>query len=128
MMVMTTVVLRSQDDITGQWNGALTIQGTQVRLILYIARSSDGYTSTLDSPGQGAKGIPVTSTTFTDQVLKFQVVNVGIHYTGELKNNIITGTYKQGGGSFPMNLSREIIEKKVVVNGNPYIKSLVPGK
>ena len=31
------------------------------------------------------------------------------------KNNIITGTFNQGGGSFPMNLSREVIEKKVVV-------------
>jgi pimeloyl-ACP methyl ester carboxylesterase len=114
MMVMTTVALRSQD-ITGQWNGELNIQGTQLRLILHITSSSDGYTSTLDSPDQGAKGIPVTSTTFTDQILKFQVANLGIQYTGELKNNIITGTFKQRAGSFPMNLSREIIEKKVVV-------------
>jgi pimeloyl-ACP methyl ester carboxylesterase len=114
MMVMTTVALRSQD-ITGQWNGELNVQATQLRLVLHITGSSDGYTSTLDSPDQGAKGIPVTSTTFTDQVLKFQVVNLGIQYTGELKNNIITGTFTQGVGSFPMNLSREIIEKKVVV-------------
>jgi len=114
IMVMTTSTLRSQD-ITGQWNGALTIQGTQLRLILHVTKSADVYTSTLDSPDQGAKGIPVTSTTFADQVLKFEVVNLGIQYTGELKDNIITGTFKQGAGSFPMNLSREIMAKKVVV-------------
>ena len=57
----------------------------------HITSSSDGYTSTLDSPDQRAKGILVTSTTLTDQVLKFQVVNLGIQYTGELKNKLITG-------------------------------------
>jgi uncharacterized protein len=100
-------------NITGQWNGILKVQGTQLRVVFNINKAENGFSSTMDSPDQGAKGIPVTSTSFENQSVKLVVANLGVEYQGALGNdNIIVGNFKQAGMSFPMNLSREIIEKE----------------
>jgi pimeloyl-ACP methyl ester carboxylesterase len=93
-------------EITGQWNGVLKVQGTQLRLVFNVDKTDSGYSSTLDSPDQGANGIPVTITTFEDPKIKFEVKNLGIEYNGEL-----TGTFKQGGQVFPLTLSRKAVDK-----------------
>ena len=67
----------------------------------------------MDSPDQGAKGIPVTTTTFEDSKLKISMVNLKAEYNGELKENRFEGTFKQNGMEFPMTLSREKIEKQM---------------
>jgi len=100
-------------DISGQWNGALKVQGTQLRIVFNITKTENGINSTMDSPDQGAKGIPTTSTNFENSILKITIANAKIEYEGILgKDNNIVGTFKQGGQSFPMNLSKEIIEKE----------------
>ena len=102
-------------DITGQWNGALKVQGTQLRIVFHISKAGNGYTSTMDSPDQGAKGIPVTSTTFENSKLKLEIANLKFEYTGELKGKIFEGSMRQNGMEFPMNLSNETIEKQTFV-------------
>lgn len=98
-------------DITGQWNGILKVQGTQLRIVFNINKAENGYSSTMDSPDQHATGIPVTSTSFENQTVKLAVANLQVEYDGILgKDNVITGTFKQAGMSFPMNLSREEIK------------------
>ena len=100
-------------DISGQWNGVLKVQGTQLRVVFNITKTENGINSTMDSPDQGAKGIPTTSTNFENSILKITIANAKIEYEGILgKDNNIIGTFKQGGQSFPMNLSKEIIEKE----------------
>lgn len=101
-------------DITGQWNGALKIQGNQLRIIFHISKTDTGYTATMDSPDQNAKGIPVTTTTFENSKLKLQITNLGFEYDGELDENSLKGTLKQNGREFPLNLSRELIEKETL--------------
>lgn len=110
---LTSFTLKSQD-ITGQWNGVLKVQGTQLKLVFNVTKIDNGYSSTMDSPDQGAKGIPVTNTTFENFKIKFEIANARIEYNGELKENQIVGTFKQGGQEFPMNLSRKSIDKEVV--------------
>jgi len=111
--LLTSFTLTAQD-ITGQWNGVLKVQGIQLRLVFNVAKTDNGYSSTMDSPDQGATGIPVTNTTFENSKIKFEVTNAGIEYYGELKENEIIGTLKQGGQEFPVNLSKNAIEKVVV--------------
>jgi len=112
VIVFTSFNLFAQT-ITGQWNGVLKIMGTQMRLAFNISKTDSGYTATMDSPDQKVKGIPVTSTNFDNAVLKLIVKNAGIEYEGTLnKENPIIGTFKQAGQSFPMNLSREEIQKE----------------
>jgi len=103
-------------DIIGPWNGALKVQGTQMRLVFNITKTDNGVSSTMDSPDQGAKGIPTTTTSFENSILKITIANAKIEYEGTLgKDNIIVGTFKQGGQSFSMNLSKEVIEKEKLV-------------
>lgn len=112
-------------EVTGQWNGILKVQGTQLRLVFNVLKTENGYTATMDSPDQGATGIPVTSTSFENAVLKFSIANAGIDCEGILGNDqIVVGTFKQSGFSFPMNLSKALIEKEIIVRpqepGKPY--------
>jgi dienelactone hydrolase len=109
-LLLTSSTLTAQE-ITGQWNGVLKVQGTQLRLVFNVNKTDSGYSSTLDSPDQGANGIPVTSSTFGDPTIKFEVANLGIFYTGDLKENEIIGTFKQSGHEFPLTLSRKPVEK-----------------
>jgi pimeloyl-ACP methyl ester carboxylesterase len=110
-------------EITGQWNGALKVQGTQLRLVFNVAKTDNVLSSTMDSPDQGAKGIPTTTTSFENSILKITIANANIDYEGTLgKDNIIIGTFKQGGQYFPMNLSKEIIEKEKLVRPQEPIK------
>lgn len=115
LLVVFTAGSAFGQDITGQWNGLLKVQGIQLRVVFHITKTADGYTSTMDSPDQGAAGIPVTSTTFENPKLKLEVANLQIEYNGELKENVVTGTFRQGMQSFSMDLKREAIEKEVIV-------------
>lgn len=119
---LTSLSLTAQN-ITGEWNGALKVQGTQLRLVFNITKTDTGINATMDSPDQGAKGIPTTSTTFENSILRITIANAKIEYEGTLGNdNIIVGTFKQGGQSFPMNLSKEVIEKEKLVRPQEPIK------
>jgi pimeloyl-ACP methyl ester carboxylesterase len=100
-------------EITGDWNGILKLQGIQLRLVFHIQKTESGYDATMDSPDQMANGIPVTSTSYENAVLKITVANLGIEYEGSLDvGGNITGIFKQVGMSFPLNLSRQIVEKE----------------
>ena len=99
-------------DITGQWNGVLSIQGVNLRLVFHINEAADnnGYTSTMDSPDQGAVGIPVATTTFDGSKVSLAVPSIGLSYEGEFKTDSIVGTFKQGALSVPMTLKRSTKE------------------
>ena len=101
-------------EITGQWNGALKIQGIQLRVVFNVSKNNDGFSSTMDSPDQGAKDFPVNKTTFENSKIKFEITNAKIEYSGEFNNDEIIGTFRQNGQEFPMNLSRKAIEKQIV--------------
>lgn len=96
-------------DITGQWNGLL--KEMKLRLVVHITETDTGYGSTLDSPDQGAKGIPVTETTFKNDTLKLKATNLGITFVGVLSDGKFNGTFKQGPVKIPLVLGREEAEK-----------------
>lgn len=102
----------SAQDIAGQWYGQLKVQGIQLRLVFNITQTDKGLSATMDSPDQGAKGIPATAI-FETPLLKIEIPVAKIAYEGTLgKDNIIAGMFKQGGQSFPLNLSKIKIEKE----------------
>jgi uncharacterized protein len=109
-------------DITGQWNGVLKVQGIQLRIVFHIEKTDAGYSSKMDSPDQNATGIPVTSTTFADSHLTLKVDNAMIVYDADLKEGVFVGKFKQGGASFEMDLTREVIEKKEVTRPQDPVK------
>jgi fermentation-respiration switch protein FrsA (DUF1100 family) len=110
-IVLVSITAFGQD-ITGQWNGVLKVQGIQLRLVFNISKTDNGLISTMDSPDQGAKGIPTTATSLENATLKIAIANAKIDYEGVLgKDNIIVGTLKQSGQTFPLDLSKGKIEK-----------------
>ena len=117
--VCTAIVLSGTislaQDVTGQWNGVLNVQGTNLRLVFHINKTNDSYTSTMDSPDQGAFGIPVTAITFDGSKLSLTVSNISLSYEGAFKTDSIVGTFKQGGLSLPLTLKRTPAEAKSVV-------------
>ncbi|MGO4709315.1 serine hydrolase domain-containing protein [Chryseobacterium sp. 2TAF14] len=94
--------LNLAQQITGSWKGELEIQGSKLPLIINIQQEKDSYQSTLDSPLQGAEGIPLDKTTFTDHVLTFENAAMGAKFSGTLKNSEITGTFTQNGLTLPL--------------------------
>lgn len=106
----------SAQNITGQWYGELKVQGKQLGLVFNITKTDSIVSSTMDSPNQGVKGIPSTTTSFESSILKIAIANAKIEYEGTLgKDNIIIGTFIQRGQSFPMNLSREVPGKAKLI-------------
>ena len=115
LFVFLVLVIGSYgQDISGQWIGFLKVQGMQLRIVFNVTKTETGYISTMDSPDQVAKGIPVTKTTFENSKLRIEVASARMEYTGELKDNKISGTFRQSGMELPMDLTREIMEKQLV--------------
>ncbi|HER08159.1 MAG TPA: hypothetical protein ENO20_04545 [Bacteroides sp.] len=107
IILLLAGICLSGQDITGTWNGVLVIPGGQLRVDFHITTMDDGYTSTMDSPDQGAFGIPVTSTEFEDRELTITVTNLGIVYKGTLKeDHTVEGTFTQMGQSFDLTLTK----------------------
>ena len=87
--------------LSGSWKGVLDA-GT-ARLTLVFHMNSDK-TVTMDSPDQGAMGIPTTVKYFGTDSLCVEVETMKIEYTGKLVGDEIKGSFSQMGYSFPLNL------------------------
>jgi len=92
--------------ITGQWNGVLNAGIQKLRIVLNISEKDGVYSATLDSPDQGAKGIPLSAINFDNEKLTFTITNIGAEYEGTLQADSIAGTFKQNGMALPLNLKK----------------------
>ena len=115
LAIFISEVFSQAQDITGQWNGVLSVQGMKLRIVFHINKTGDGYTSTMDSPDQGANGLPVATTTFDGSKLSLSMPNIGMTYEGGFKTDSVVGIFKQGALSVPMTLKRTTVEAKPVV-------------
>jgi hypothetical protein len=68
----------------------------------------------MDSPDQGANGIPVEKVNLEGQEVKISLSNLGISYSGELSadGSKIAGNFQQGAAVIPLELGREAQEKQ----------------
>ena len=107
--IILCAVFSQAQDITGQWNGVLSVQGTNLRLVFHINKTGEGYASTMDSPDQGAAGIPVATTTFDGSKLSLAITSLGASYEGDFKADSIEGTFKQGGLSMNVVVIRHLV-------------------
>jgi dienelactone hydrolase len=95
-------------DIDGDWLGTLDSGMGTLRVVLHIANTEDGLRATMDSPDQGAKGIPVTSITRTGSSLRFETKSISGTYEGSISAdlNAVSGTWTQFGKPLPLSLKR----------------------
>ena len=94
--------------IEGDWFGKANIDGIELRLSLHIKSADQGYSSTWDSPDQGAMGIPSTTTSFKFPDFSFTHAGAGFKYTGLVNASYteITGNLEQGGRKFAISFGR----------------------
>lgn len=114
-----TGIIASAQDIAGSWKGTLTVQGTELPLLFNVTNANGELSSTMDSPSQGATGIPMDETVFTENELTIQFKQGGIKYVGVLEGEELKGTFYQSGMEFPLNLTKT--EK--TIPGNPDLVS-----
>ena len=82
-----------------------------------------GYSATMDSPDQGAKGLKMSHVTFIDSLLTIELRIAGMSYTGKPENNTLVGTFKQAGQSFPLVLTKNL--QAVTTSETPRVEANV---
>jgi len=104
-------------NVLGDWNGALEVQGMQLRLVFHITADGENLKATMDSPDQGANGIPVNKVVLNEKKLTIEMPKMGIKYTSTVNKDgtEIDGTFNQGSMSLPLKMTRKKLAKKELV-------------
>jgi len=92
-------VVSVAQSIEGDWYGKAKVQGIELRINIHVVSSGEGYTSTWDSPDQGAMGIASSTTTFKYPDFIFTHDGAGFKYTGKTDPSYteLTGVLEQAG-------------------------------
>ncbi|HEX8530491.1 MAG TPA: alpha/beta fold hydrolase [Cytophagales bacterium] len=112
LFILTTGAATAQSSLTtpeGSWAGQLQLPGAALRLVLHVKAAAAGaYTATLDSPDQGARGIPATRVIWKNDSLLLEVGSIGGAYAGKLDADslVLRGQWRQGGQGLPLNLRK----------------------
>jgi RNA polymerase sigma factor (sigma-70 family) len=93
--------------IEGHWKGAIAVKTLALHVVFNIALMTDGsYSATMDSPDQGATGIPATTVQYTAPNLRMDWKGIDGVFSGKLENGHLTGTWSQGRAALPLKLER----------------------
>jgi hypothetical protein len=112
-LIMLPIKLTAQDmatkkSVCGSWLGKLNGGGMDLRVIFNLKLSEkDSLTVTLDSPDQGAEGIPAGPVILDNQKIVIQAPGINGEYNGIIKGDSLIGTWTQNGGSAPLNLKKQ---------------------
>jgi hypothetical protein len=109
--------------LEGDWSGLLRVGATSLRIVFHVTAAGTQYSATMDSPDQGARGIPVSAVRIDGRNVAFEVAAIGGKYSGTLnETGALEGTWKQSGQSLPLNLERQSAQtpqKPAAASGEP---------
>lgn len=89
--------------LTGSWRGELALGNTKLPLVFNFSENGKGETAcTMDSPAQGATGIPTAVALCTADSVSVQCSLIGAEFSGRIAGGEIDGTFTQRGFSFPL--------------------------
>jgi dipeptidyl aminopeptidase/acylaminoacyl peptidase len=97
--------------IKGDWSGKLNAMGQELPLVFHFSGEDDNLTATMDSPAQGATGIPVDEVILEENKLSLSVMGGQLKYEAEVEGNTMNGTLKQAGMEFPLTMTKGELEK-----------------
>jgi hypothetical protein len=95
--------------VAGSWEGAIDAMGTRLRIGVAVTRQPDGtLTATMDSPDQGAYGLPLSGVTFAGGVFRFVLKAANGSFEGKLNDagSEIAGTWQQALVVLPLTLKK----------------------
>lgn len=97
--------------LDGSWRGELTLGRTSLPLVFNFSETESGETRcTLDSPAQGAKGIPTEVTYCSADSISLTASSIGASYAGTVTPGSIKGRFSQRGYEFPLDLTPDAPE------------------
>ncbi|MBE6334473.1 MAG: alpha/beta hydrolase [Bacteroidales bacterium] len=104
VLIITTILfcaIMYANAQTGTWSGKLEVQGTKLALIFHL----DEDNPTMDSPDQGAKGIPVQVDRGAGGKITIKIPSLAVLYEGQWSKDKIVGTFNQMNISLPLTLT-----------------------
>ena len=104
-----TIAMAQEPNLAGHWAGVLKTAGAEIRLVLNIEQTPAGtWRATLDSPDQGALGIPVSRLTLAGRHVSAAIDSLRLSYEADLNDDgeSLGGTFKQGEQGYPLTLTR----------------------
>ena len=109
VFLLVSFNLVQSQKIAGDWYGSLEVRGTELPLVFHFKNNDTAYSSSMDSPKQGAFDVKMDHTTYKELTLELSLAMAGVRYVGKYdqENDLIKGTFEQNGMSLPLNLSRE---------------------
>ena len=116
LLIVAAMTVHAQVNTTtallGSWSGKLKVGPMSLTLVLHLEQA-DGYVKvSLDSPDQGAKGIPAFKEYLSDDSLAVKVETIGMTYKARLKDGKLDGTFSQNGFSTKLVLTKGVTEVK----------------
>lgn len=118
LLPLTCLQLAAQE-IKGTWKGNLDLKSSKLTVVFHF----NGDTCTMDSPNQGAKGIPVEVVYMSSDSVSVSNKQIGMAYSGKLRDGKINGQFKQRAISLPLILTPSelplIITPSEVVRNRP---------
>ena len=104
--------VNSTTALLGSWSGKLKLGAMSLTIVLHLDQVDGNVKVSLDSPDQGAKGIPASKEYLSDDSVAVKIVSLGATYRARLKDGKLDGTFSQSGMSFPLEMSKGIAEVK----------------
>jgi fermentation-respiration switch protein FrsA (DUF1100 family) len=110
VFILSSLCYSQPKDLTGIWAGKLSLPNSlELTIVFNLSKDDSGkYTSTLDSPDQGAMGIPTESTTIFGDSIIIKIPLVQGSYSGKIffDEMKIDGKWAQGGISLELNVKK----------------------
>src|SRR5205085_2893660 len=74
--------------VVGNYQGALSVNGTKLRIGLKVTQVAGQLAATLDSPDQGANDLPLEHVAYADRILSFDLdAGAPAHYEGAVSRD-----------------------------------------
>lgn len=111
LFLSVTFVVHAQK-VEGDWQAVVKDGPVELRVVLHVRKDETGaLKGTLDSPDQGVMGTPLSSISFKDSVLKFEISSSDAMYEGKVEADrpSIKGIWSQAGNSFPLEFLPSVV-------------------
>lgn len=108
LLLLATLTTAYAQEFVGSWRGDLVMGPNRLPLVFHIEQSGNHYTGTMDSPAQGAMGIPATQVQVSHNTLTLEVAPLGLSYRATRQDNHLEGTFQQGDLQLPLQMEKFI--------------------
>ena len=92
----------------GHWEGSIEIPGSPLAVDVDLAQVDGQWSGDISIPAQNARDLPLAGVSVEGDAVRFTIAGIPGEptFAGTVAGDEITGTFTQGGGSFPFTLKR----------------------